>query len=1236
MNRKRMTTCQLALLTATAIGLSTLALNPAFAEQKNATVTASQSQKTSMHIEKSSLSNQEFVEKLKTEITDSDEVRIWMLGHPTFWKQNVKLSDLANTVPKDYRFVVINHKNSHDGLVFIVKDNDLLVNSEEEYTTAAQKKFQTMESQDVHGLFDLQRNNYDVILRSNGLSALKSSHIGINGLPLYSKTIGVTSPFKTEYGNHELTLEKIKENDEKLKQLIRDSGADKATTDADKVKLWTTYVTSNIPYDELSFAGKGEAYGYELSSDLFSVATRRKAMCVGFSIAAARAMNLLGMPAYVVSGALDGGGAHAATRVYFDGKWHTLEATTSWGEMSGKIGKAKVARSYQNWRLDSYTLITKDNQDKTPTDGTGYMIIDPDFEEWAKGQETSKLLYINTEAAFVNRTPFVISKDLQKKMQKMNEQLKTSLEALKAKDTENTYKNAIESLIKTVEENISALKSQSKIFDTWTYEQYMTSANSVLTFYNQIVNGLNKSGKSENSSENTDFTKLKEEVEKQVKEEKEAHDKKLEEKTAKVYEEKKEEAPAKATFTPAEPAKSQESMITKNTDAEQLTAKKKTTISEITALKLPTNLANQYKTRVNDATSITDIDSILNEAKAEAEKYSALETEREKQKQIIWTTPNLLPGERDDYDKLLANASSTDEMQRVIEQAKEKSAANKVIFDKQAQLQSQVSNSQYLSSDEKAKLNSWIESSKTEKELEQVTKDINSAEATAKAQAEKAKKEQEVARQKELAEQEAEKAKERQEQERAELEAKQKQAEEAAQKAEAERQRLEEEKAAEAARLQAEAQAKLEREEAEKRRQAELEAEQKQAEETAQKAELERQRLAEEAAALEAQKQATEAERLQEETQLESEKTESLRQAELEAEQKLAEKKAQEEQAAQEAKELQRQAEEIAQKAEAERQRLEAEQAALIAQQQAAEAARLQAEAQAQLEREEAAKRQAELEAEQKQAEEAVQKAELERQRLAKEAAALAITPTETEVLSVEKAQAEQNHQNETTTSSTVEKELPIRRESTNSITSRSTPKNENAAEQKQEVPSSMKTEEQAEPILQAEPRTTLLQTQVGDTRIEAEFSKEMTEVNQLHAQKVEDHTLIQSVAQRVGVNAENVTIYDLTLANDAHKVHSSELRTVRIAVSDTRKDYKVYHIKEDGTLELLPSSMENGKVVFNVNHFSKFAIVAVDKNEMANKKQLPQTGTANWSGAFLGFGLMVLSLLGFKKRNEN
>ncbi|MGT2785281.1 transglutaminase domain-containing protein [Streptococcus merionis] len=1222
MNRKRMTTCQLALLTATAIGLSTLALNPAFAEQKNATVTASQSQKPSMSIVKSSLSNQEFVEKLKTEIKDSDEVRIWMLGKSEFWMQNVKLTELVQKIPNGYRFAVLNGKNSHDEIVFIVKDNDLLVNSEEEYTTAAQKKFQTMESQDVHGLFDLQRNNYDVILRSNGLSALKSSHIGINGLPLYSKTIGVTSPFNKEYGNHELTLDKIKENDVKLKELITASGADKAATDAEKVKLWTTYVTSNIPYDELAYEGKGGEYGYELSSDLFSVATRRKAMCVGFSIAAARAMNLLGMPAYVVSGALDGGGAHAATRVYFDGKWHTLEATTSWGELSKKVGKTSAALSYQKWRLDSYTLITKDNQDKTPADGTGYMIIDPDFEEWAKGQETSKLLYINTEAAFVNRTPFVISTDLKNKMQKMNEQLKTSLEALKAKDTENTYKDKIENLIKSVEEDVAAL-APNKVVDIWGYEQYMKAWDNTLTFYNQLSNLLSKSAKNNTLSESTDFAKLKEEVEKQVKEEKEAHDKKLAEKTAKVYEEKKEEAPAKATFTPAEPTKSQESMTPETTDA-QLTAKKKATISEITALKLPNYLANQYKTKVNGATSSSAIDTILNEAKEEAGKYSSLETEREKQKQIIWTTPNLLPGERDDYDKLLANASSADEMQTIVNQAKEKSAAKKVIFDKQAQLQSQVSNSQYLSSDEKAKLNSWIESSKTEKELEKVTKDINSAEETAKAQAEK--------------------AKERQEQERAELEAKQKQAEEVAQKAEAERQRLEEEKAAlatqqeaaEAARLQAEAQAKLEREEAEKRRQAELEAEQKQAEETAQKAELERQRLAEEAAALEAQKQATETERLQAETQLESEETESLRQAELEAEQKLTEKKAQEEQAAQEAKELQRQAEEIAQKAEAERQRLEAEQAALIAQQQAAEAARLQAEAQAKLEREEAEKRQAELEAEQKQAEEAAQKAELERQRLAKEAAALAITPTETEVLSVEKAQAEQNHQNETTTSSTVEKELPIRSESTNSTTSGSTPKNENAAGQKQEVPSSIKTEEQAEQTLQAEPRTTLLQTQVGDTRIEAEFSKEMTEVNQLHAQKVEDHTLIQSVAQRVGVNAENVTIYDLTLAKDAHKVHSSESRTVRIAVSDTRKDYKVYHIKEDGTLELLPSSMENGKVVFNVNHFSKFAIVAVDKNEMANKKQLPQTGTVNWSGAFLGFGLMVLSLLGFKKRKEN
>ena len=47
------------------------------------------------------------------------------------------------------------------------------------------------------------------------------------------------------------------------------------------------------------------------------------------------------------------------------------------------------------------------------------------------------------------------------------------------------------------------------------------------------------------------------------------------------------------------------------------------------------------------------------------------------------------------------------------------------------------------------------------------------------------------------------------------------------------------------------------------------------------------------------------------------------------------------------------------------------------------------------------------------------------------------------------------------------------------------------------------------------------------------------------------------------------------------------------IVLKENEKDVAVYHIKDNGELDLMKSKIKDGKVIFEINHFSKFAIVS-------------------------------------------
>ena len=147
-----------------------------------------------------------------------------------------------------------------------------------------------------------------------------------------------------------------------------------------------------------------------------------------------------------------------------------------------------------------------------------------------------------------------------------------------------------------------------------------------------------------------------------------------------------------------------------------------------------------------------------------------------------------------------------------------------------------------------------------------------------------------------------------------------------------------------------------------------------------------------------------------------------------------------------------------------------------------------------------------------------------------------------------------------------------------------------------------------------------------------------------------------------------SIRVLNLELQNNNKKVNLNIPRTVHVALlqNEQNKEILVYHIKDDNSIELIPSSTTGGNLQFTVNHFSKFAIIAKIKTALASNEKdintsavqeekkftvvnargakstptnpprtLPKTGETNNSILTL-FGISLIALTALLKRRKN
>ena len=181
-----------------------------------------------------------------------------------------------------------------------------------------------------------------------------------------------------------------------------------------------------------------------------------------------------------------------------------------------------------------------------------------------------------------------------------------------------------------------------------------------------------------------------------------------------------------------------------------------------------------------------------------------------------------------------------------------------------------------------------------------------------------------------------------------------------------------------------------------------------------------------------------------------------------------------------------------------------------------------------------------------------------------------------------------------------------------------------------------------------------------------------------LSAKDITKNVNLENLKDKVVADANNsikdkkditsIRVVDLELQKDNKTVKVDVPRTVKVALlqNEQNKDILVYHIKEDNSIEFVPSVVTKDSVQFTVDHFSKFAIVAKIKTALASSekdinssavqeekkftvidtrganstptnapKTLPKTGeTTNKSLTIIG--LSFLTLIGLLKRRKN
>ncbi|MDO5100821.1 MAG: hypothetical protein Q4D52_04580 [Eubacteriales bacterium] len=356
-----------------------------------------------------------FIQQVKAEMVTNhiSQLDVHVLGDKeAAFKSNVQPEELsAVTENGRYVFVKLNGQVMHGNIIFMMRSEDRLVRDSAEYLALLDDQVNNItefnRDKMIHATFDIEGVSYlNLRLKASGLSMGPVQWIALNNIGIYTQNLKIDNKFafrtnEEAYRSYlNLTLDRIQTNDQKIKDMITAAKADEAGIDErERVTRFVVYMGEHTPYDWVAMNESGllPSLRYMEASDLFSVTERNKAVCVGFSVTAARALNLLGIPSYVVEGLNSGRAPHATIRAFYNKAWHTVDVTP---------GSNYSRRFFEQVGEDKYDVYDpKHDQTSNTSYVSSYMKIDKGFESWLMDRESKELLVFNQEAALKSKIP---------------------------------------------------------------------------------------------------------------------------------------------------------------------------------------------------------------------------------------------------------------------------------------------------------------------------------------------------------------------------------------------------------------------------------------------------------------------------------------------------------------------------------------------------------------------------------------------------------------------------------------------------------------------------------------------------------------------------------------------------------------------------------------------------------------------------------------------------------------
>lgn len=144
-----------------------------------------------------------------------------------------------------------------------------------------------------------------------------------------------------------------------------------------------------------------------------------------------------------------------------------------------------------------------------------------------------------------------------------------------------------------------------------------------------------------------------------------------------------------------------------------------------------------------------------------------------------------------------------------------------------------------------------------------------------------------------------------------------------------------------------------------------------------------------------------------------------------------------------------------------------------------------------------------------------------------------------------------------------------------------------------------------------------VLSAKLSGKDVTVSFDKSKINADDVFVGAINDETLNKAIIEKLGNEYKVVEVFEIHFKKDGRKINSDAERTVKLSVvKNDNAELEVYHIADNNVLEKVDSSYSEGALQFNINHFSKFAIlerIRVGAKNLESRVQIATPAKADY-----------------------